>query len=367
MKVLMLVSHPQFGGTETHILLLAKALRAYGIRTGVATYGGPYVPVLKRHGIPVHKLPYSGRRGPGAASSVQSLVKKYGYRAVHVHDTESFRLLAHLRRHKPKYSLIMTVHGMYYSREKLNSSAKHADRVIAVSRRVQQRLIQAGIQPKKVQWVPNGIDTRTFFPNADRKRYRRLLGLPLNPTILLYVGRFQSDKWKIARQAILACERVAKKKRDFVTVLVGYGSYRKQLSKLAKQVNGRLGRKAILVLPATKHIEQYYRASDLVVGTGRVALEAMASGKPVMAAGAAGYEGVVRPRGISQTIFNQFGDHGSSKPITIPALERDIVQLLKQPKLMSDLGKYGRKIVDQRFSASRASNLMRKLYHGLLK
>ncbi len=365
MKVLMLVSHPQFGGTETHVLFLAKTMRKYGIQVGVATYGGPYVPVLKRHGVPVHKLHYSRRNKFDTALSIASLINKHGYRIVHVHDIESFNLLPKLRRYKPDQPIIMTVHGMYYSRDKLHSTAKHADRVVAVSRRVQQRLIQAGIQPKKVQLVPNGIDIRTFSPDKNCKRYRRLLRLPIEATTLLYVGRFQSDKWNIARQLIFACEGVARKKRNFVTVLVGHGSYRKQLLQLAKQVNGRLGRKAIVVLPSTKHTERYYRASDLVVGTGRVALEAMASGKPVIAAGVAGYEGVVRPSRIKRTISNQFGDHGSSQPITRSRLEHDILQLLKRPKLMFDLGKFGRKIVVNKFSGGTTSGLIRKLYNGV--
>lgn len=67
-----------------------------------------------------------------------------------------------------------------------------------------------------------------------------------------------------------------------------------------------------------------YYAADVIVGTGRVALEAMACAKPVVAAGVAGYCGVVKPQNIDKVIQCHFGDHGAFVPITAQKLSVDI-------------------------------------------
>lgn len=367
MKVLMLVTHPEIGGTETHVLFLAKVLHKHRIQVGVGTCGGPFVPYFNREGVPVHKLIKSRQSSSyGAASSVVSVVKKYGYKVIHAHDTESFRMLPYLRKKLPNVPIVMTVHGMYYSRTELRHAASAANRIIAVSPCVQQWVIQSGIARSKVECIPNGVDVQKFSPDANIIKYRRALGLPEQAKVLLYAGRFQSDKWNIARKLILASEQVARRHPNFITVLVGPGSYRKQLAQLARTVNGRLGRTAIYVLPPTTHMERYYRAATLVVGTGRVALEAMACGKPVIAAGFAGFAGIVTSKGLNRCISNQFGDHAAPKRITISRLDNDIFVLLNNPKLAKGLGNHGRNVVIQRFSIHRVAKMTHHAYTVLL-
>src|SRR5579875_1979216 len=219
MKILMLVSYPEIGGTETHVLFLAKALQRYGMEIGVATRGGPFVPHFRRSGIPVYKL-YN--RGQAASSgedfSVLSIVRDNGYDVIHAHDTESFRMLSALRRHLPSVPFVMTVHGTYYSRTEVLRAASVANRVITVSPHVRRWVLQMGVPAIKVQPIANGIDIQEFSPRVNPANYRGLLRLPAQAKTVLYVGRFQSDKWGIARKLILAGERVARKNNNFVVV-----------------------------------------------------------------------------------------------------------------------------------------------------
>jgi glycosyltransferase involved in cell wall biosynthesis len=363
MKVLMIITHPEFGGTETHVLSLSTMMRKYGIRVGVATYGGPFVPIIRRQGVPVHKIGKTRRSSSAAAASnVSLIVKKHRYDVIHAHDIESFRMLPYLYKQLPNIPRVMTVHGIYYSRTELRRAAGAANLVIAVSPTVRRRVIHSGSSENRVRWIPNGIDVHKYSPVANPARYKRILHLPKKSKICLYVGRFQSDKWNIARKLILASERLARKNTNFNAVLVGFGSYRNRLVRLAKRVNERLGRIAIYVLPPTTRVENYYRAATLVVGTGRVALEAMSCGKPVIAAGLAGYEGMVVPKTLSRSISNQFGDHAAPRHISIPRLSNDIDRLLTHPDLCKFLGNYGRKIVLQRFSIQRVATITRNAY-----
>ena len=366
MKVLAIITHPEFGGTETHVLSLARMLRRRKIHMSLATYGGPFVPVMRQHGIRIHLISMS-TSSTTAASSISKVVKRHGYTVIHAHDIESFRMLPHLRKQLPRVPRLMTVHGIYYSQAELRHAVNAANAVIAVSPSVRTRMIWSCHATNKVTLVPNGIDTFKYSPVSNSIQSRRKLGLPSQAHVCLYVGRFQSDKWGIARKVILAAERVNQRYSNFVTVLVGFGSYRSRLKKLAKQVNTRLGRVAIRVLPPTTQLQNYYRAATMVVGTGRVALEAMSCGKPVIAAGISGYEGIIDRKSWRSAVAHQFGDHGANQRTTVAGLSHDIQKLLSNPQFATSRGNFGRKMVLRQFSIQQAASMTGTIYHRVLR
>jgi peptidoglycan/xylan/chitin deacetylase (PgdA/CDA1 family) len=74
----------------------------------------------------------------------------------------------------------------------------------------------------------------------------------------------------------------------------------------------------------TRDVSAYYQHADLVIGAGRVALEAMALGRAVMAIGEACYIGLINEQTIDQAKATNFGDCFSPAFIDWPALERDL-------------------------------------------
>lgn len=366
MKVLMIVTCPEIGGTETHVLYLTRALRKHGIKVGVATGGGPFVRYFAGQRITLHKVYRLGQVPSKSATQIQSIVKKYGYNIVHVHDTESFRMLPFQRRQCPNIPLVMTVHGTYISSNNVQRAARFANRVITVSPAVRDWTIRSGVARSKVIWIPNGIDTHEFSPAKDAVKYRRMLSLPEHAKIALYVGRFQSDKWEIAQKCIRAGERIARRDPRFVLVLVGFGNYWNTLFHQAQQVNKRLKRSVVFVRLPTPYIARFYRSSTMVIGTGRVALEAMACGKPVITAGRAGYEGIVTNRNLSRMVTNNFGDHGAMRRVTVPRLTKDMQILLSNPAMAKSLGDSGRSAIIKQFSIQRTDELTRNVYRKTL-
>lgn len=363
MKVLMIIAHPEYGGTETHVLSLCKTLRASGVQVGIATFGGPFVRHFRIQQIPVHPVDKTGRGSSHkVVADIVSIVRKHKYDVVHVHDIESFRLLPPLRKRLPHTPLVMTVHGMYYSKTEVRPAVSAATAVIAVSPAVRQWVFRAvGRKMKKVCWIPNGIDTQKYSP-SNQGHYRRMLKLPQRDKVCLYAGRFQSDKWRIAQKFIMAAERIAHKNNNFTALLVGFGSRRRRLTQLAKQTNRRVGRAAVHVFPETIRMENFYRAATLVVGTGRVALEALSCGKPVIAVGVAGYEGIVAPATLNRMFASNFGDHAAKRTVSVNRLTNDIATLLTSADTAQRWGYHGRKVVRQRFSIQRVASMTRRAY-----
>lgn len=73
----------------------------------------------------------------------------------------------------------------------------------------------------------------------------------------------------------------------------------------------------------------YYEGADLVIGAGRVALEAIQHNKPLMAVGEACYVGVINDATIEQGRATNFGDCYAPASIDWQRLEQDLQRLLE--------------------------------------
>jgi glycosyltransferase involved in cell wall biosynthesis len=360
MKILMVVSRLNIGGTEKYILSISRYLISKGVEVGIAAKEGLLQNSFARAGVSVHLLPTGAEN---RLSSLSSIISKGEYRMIHAHDSRSFYDVATLSRqlHIP---FIATVHGTYHDRSSLLAMSKVAKKIISVSPQLSVWLTGYNIPANKIQMIPNGVDILEFRQMPSKNKWRKSLNLPQTAQILVYAGRFSFDKYHIASKVILAAEIIAKKNRNFVAVLYGPGlSYRLKLIQLAHIVNRRLGRQAIFIRPALSKIQHAYYAADVVVGTGRVALESMACGRPVVAAGVKGYCGVVSPENINQIIQNHFGDHGTAAPISAVKLSRDCNRILNNPDWARKLGEFGTKTVKNRFSINRVGSQLLKVYN----
>jgi glycosyltransferase involved in cell wall biosynthesis len=363
LKVLMLVYRLNVGGTEKYMINLAWALMRLGIRVEIATSGGPLVQTCRRQGIPVHLL--SGFSKGSSVSKLSRLIAERGYHLLHANDSLSYQLVAsvHSRR---KIPVVLTVHGRYHNKPALRRAAKIARRIIVVTPNLSAWVRALRLPVHKAVQIPLGVRTDLFRP-LNQTSCRKKLGLPLSGSLLAYASRFAKDKYPVAKKVILASEKIATISPKFIAVLAGPGIYRKQLSHLASQVNRRIGRKAVIVRPPITQIWQLYGAANAVVGTGTVANEAMACGKPLIAAGAKSYFGIVQKSNLSIAMHHQFGDHGGNRPVTVGHLASDAVRVLNAPGWSDALGRMGRSVTLHRFSAIKIASQIRKLYLGCLR
>jgi glycosyltransferase involved in cell wall biosynthesis len=109
-------------------------------------------------------------------------------------------------------------------------------------------------------------------------------------------------------------------------------------------------------------VHHAYDAADVVIGTGRVALEAMACAKSVISAGVAGFCGIVQQKNMNQMIQCHFGDHGAAAPISTEKVSSDINSLLSNPNRARGFGEDGLKAVKRQFSIDNVGSRLLQLY-----
>jgi glycosyltransferase involved in cell wall biosynthesis len=167
--------------------------------------------------------------------------------------------------------------------------ARMTARFLCVSRFVRDRFVQLGADPRKVDVVHNGIDPGEYPAGGptEREAARRELGLPLDPFLVLFYGRVVPDKG--IGTLVEALEQLD-------------GSQPVELLVVGPQPDeafaGRIfatDRLRVHRLPMRTDVVTPLHAADLVAvpsegeeAFGRTVIEALATGRPVVASAVGG-------------------------------------------------------------------------------
>lgn len=162
--------------------------------------------------------------------------------------------------------------------------ARFADLIIANSYSGREYCIACGLPPDKIIVIPNGVDTETFYPDADgRKRVRGDWSINEEEKLIGLVGRL--DPLKDHPTFLRAAGLLARSRDDVRFVCVGNGpaGYRDELRKLGQRlgVNDR-----IIWEGSREDMPSVYSALDIATSCSysesfpNVIGEAMACGAP---------------------------------------------------------------------------------------
>ena len=162
------------------------------------------------------------------------------------------------------------------------------DQVVAPSRHIAERLDQAGVPDVTVQ--PLGVDTGLFHPGcADRDRLHRELGLPPRARLLIFAGRAAREK-----NIDVLLETIARLGPPYHLVLVGAGAFAKPQ---ANTTFIDFQRDTATVARLLASADAFVHANDKEP-FGLIALEAMATGLPIVC---------VRSGGLSEIVDENVG------------------------------------------------------------
>lgn len=148
--------------------------------------------------------------------------------------------------------------------------------------------------------IPLGVDTRTYRPR-DKQALRQQFGLPLDKTLLLWVGRFSHYDKMDLQPLLLAFKTALEKcsKKDAVLVLAGDDSRHNYVRKITDFATQLGIEKHLITLTDRPRVDfpLLYSAADAFVSPsdniqetfGQTVLEGMASGLPVVCSDWEGY------------------------------------------------------------------------------
>ena len=282
-RVLQVV-RPALGGIRQHVLNLVDGLDPAQVTLSVAAPPAFVREVLAHPGlhatIPLDiAARLSVARDLLAARRLAHVLPQFA-EIVHAHGARAAWIAALAHRHRP-FPLIFTAHNLIGrdlpSRLGIPFVGFHCARVLAVSPSVADSLAACGVPRAKIQVIPNGIDLGHFDPSErDRTAARAALALPESAFVVAAAARLSREK---GMDTLLSA---AGQRVGMTFRIAGDGPLKAALLRQAPPNAKLLGRLA--------DVRPLLAAADVFAvpsrreGQGMAALEAMASGVPLVAA-----------------------------------------------------------------------------------
>ncbi|MEZ7010698.1 polysaccharide deacetylase family protein [Aeromonas sp. S13(2024)] len=216
------------------------------------------------------------------------LIKKHHIQLVHAHSRAS-GWSSYVACKLTGTPMITTVHG----RQPVHASRKafHAlgYRAVAVCEDIAHQIVDnLGVDPAIVQVLRNGIETDKFQP----------VPVPDNDKpVIAIIGRLSGPKGEL-------CYRLLDEVLDLDTCRVRIVSGTKVPERFAR-FEGRAE-----FVGYVDDVPALLASCDLVIGAGRVAMEALLCGRPAFAIGEAKAIGLVTERNLDEALASNFGDIG---------------------------------------------------------
>ncbi|RJP41184.1 MAG: glycosyltransferase family 1 protein [Desulfobacteraceae bacterium] len=197
-------------------------------------------------------------------------------------------------------------------------SVKKYDKIICISSMLENEIKNLINAKGKVVYIPNGVDTKKFYPIEHNKKskLRELFRLPINTVIFSYIGVLHKRKnleWLIKNWLQVCLQHKNAKlliagphARNTLMADGGGAEYAEYLQFYSCELGGD---QKIFFLPFRKDVENYFRASDFFInpsfseGLSNSMLESMACGNVPIVNKTSGVDDVI-DEGIDGFIFD---------------------------------------------------------------
>jgi glycosyltransferase involved in cell wall biosynthesis len=147
--------------------------------------------------------------------------------------------------------------------------------------------------------------------------------------------------------------------------IVGDGDRLEDIRREAESVNRQLGRTAMIVHGYMEDVGEIIKKSGLVFGVGRVAIETLACGVPVLSVNQKYFGGLVSEENYSFFRKNNFVAYGKESPDT-DKLVREVESFFRNIKHWQDEAALLQKKIDEDFNIIKITSSITEVYNELI-
>lgn len=361
---------PEIGGVETHLNDLCEYLSSTGRRIWVVTFQpltsrrtGSYVErighlTVYRLPSPVHNMFYRFQSVTWLrfllltpllllASVVIIAIHRKDIGVIHAHELNTalaaafdswvFGIMSVITIHTVQDYISPTSDAHFHRLAR--RALSHFDSVMTVSDRIGAELNRLLSRPERLHRMTYWIDLSVFSPE-EKNKARRKTGLDDRFTVL-FVGRFVEEKG--VRLLLEASRRLPRD--DISIIFAGEGPMEQEIRNAEKERSNVMCTGPL----SPPELRSYYSASDIVVipsiyeeGFGRVAMEAIACGTPVIGSARGGI-----PEVFDETVGITFEPDAG-------ALAAVLYRLMHSPEEVERMRSNCRHYAEEHFNVSNA-------------
>jgi N-acetyl-alpha-D-glucosaminyl L-malate synthase BshA len=366
--------HPTYGGSGAVATELGIQLADKGHEIHFISYAQPFRLRHFKEGIYFHEVemeeyplfehpPYT----LALAVALHDVVQTHDLDVLHVHYAIPHAASAWIAGEmlaKDKLPVVTTLHGtditlvgLHPSFHRITQFAiQRSDGITAVSQFLKDETVRDfSVPPERIDVIPNFVDTRFYRP--DKEPCHRDTLAKKGEWILMHISNFRPVK-----RVSDVVEVFARVSREIPSrlVMVGDGPERARARQRAKALGVE---DRVIFLGKHDSVDELLSCADIFLLTsdsesfGLAALEAMASGAPVVGSSAGGIVEVVPD-----------GEAGFLHPVgDVDAMAQSVIRIIRDDDLRARFQKTGRDLAKTRFSAETVVPQYEALYERVIE
>jgi L-malate glycosyltransferase len=355
------------GGQEQALLLMTGLKRRGHGAELVAVRDSAIASRAQAAGIRVHAIG-DGARRIGAARRLRQLLLETRFDLVYANEAHALTAAWLARSHRQVPLVAARRVAFPLSRSPISLARyRAASRILAISQAVRSELLAAGVDAKRIEVVPDGVEIPGPMSPETRENARKRWGFRADEMAVVCVGALTAEKGhallieafaKLQREAPNFIEGPAATPfstnrtsgcgapRSCRLLIAGEGRLRSQLERQAREAG--LG-SAMILAGFVPDVGSVYAAGDLFVfpsleeGAGSSLLRAMAFGLPVLALARGGVAEIIED-GRNGVLVRE---------ASAEALAQAAARMLRDTGLRERLSRAARETVASRYSADR--------------
>lgn len=419
------------GGGATHVQALTEELQKMGHVVTICTIGSKSLPEFEENnGVKIYRFKGFFEKMPFLFSDadkmwhpptrdwlltrkLEEIIKKVKPDVIHAHDFVLYSILPVKK--KFNIPLVVTLHNycffcpsfmlrknckipltkncircakwqygflksflVYFALKNNFSKLKYVDKFIAINP-FKKRVFLKYLCLKKedIVIIPNPINIETFSPYIDmndKRRYEKKFGINPDMDKIVYAGTLRPSKFDAFVSTINAVPEIVEKFPNTIMLLVGEGEFLNYVKDISKRINQRLNRTAIIPTGGMRSEEMpiILNLADIVIGVGRVALEAMACAKPVIIAGSivglsgGNYGGLVTPNNVNELWTHNFSGRNSLERTSPENIAQECLRLLADEKYRASIGKFARTYI-RKYDVRKIAKQVETVYYDVIR
>jgi len=365
-RILLLSRGGQTGGSQRQLLYVATNLDPSRYEpVVVCREGGPFVRLLRDSGIQTHVPPLAPwRKWPAAVRRyphgwrLTALARRCRASLIHSSDLwlTGYLLSAARRLAVPS---VAHVRKPVEPQEVRKHRCGRATALIAISNRVRDDLLRAGVPGEKVAIIYDAVDLDEFHPRRQRRNVLRRDFPGCDGVLVGLIGRIERFKRQLdfLRSAVRIAKAARKKVTFFIIGDVHEPRYHQEVLGFTKasHLDGR-----VVFAGRRDDMPAVLASLDILVtlSGGSIMVEALACGTPVVSAG------FTQPEQSTIVLHERNG-------LLVPSgqdadLDTALIRLIEDAALRAQMGREARRSAEKMFSHAALVSATERLYDRLL-
>jgi glycosyltransferase involved in cell wall biosynthesis len=346
MKILHINTERTWRGGEQQTLNLLAGLNERQIAAHLVCQAGSLIEErAARIGVDVFPIPMRGEIDLAASFQIRKLINEFNYNIIHAHTSHAHSLafLASIRTRAIRLVTRRVDFTIFRNRFLPLNGIKYrfmADYYIAISKKIKEVMVKDGIAADRIFVVYSGIDLERFYGATGDYLIPEFSLQPDEP-VVINVAHLAEHKGQ--QFLVRAIPHVLKQIPSARFFIIGEGKLLGELQALSASLGIT---QALTFTGFRKDVGAFYQTADLFImssvqeGLGTAMIDALALGKPVVAANAGGIPEIIKD-----------GETGRLVEAANPqALAHGIIQMLTHKDQAQAMAQRGQALVKEQFS-----------------